>query len=1215
MSLAKVLHLLKSAGSSRRIKYYLMLSLVISPLVTALPIFSTSVSAAPTITLNGKESYTVDEIKHQINIAQPGAAYGVIFASANILNGGGGNDSFYAVAKDDVVCDATKSNDGNIQIAWTGFNALGTQTFNVKDITGAGTSSSAPHWIIRQRADQSDPSNTTYSLDLYELNKSSTINLQPCVATFKSSVGSHITPPPPTDPGKPIKWYQYASFSQIDYRDGYPAYYNDTSKTKTTDTYDLISVGSDFYKTKYLVKTAVNNIADNVIYILVTTKNCKSFIMVNANTIAHGKLYVVDDPASNSPDLNCQLKSGPTDIVLTALSTDIDVTKFKSQVTDPNNGLGDDGISKGTAAPGDTQPTEPDPSCGAQVTGTGWLLCPMLNSLAGLNDVMWKVAKSMLNVSPLTTGTDNGVYQTWNAMRNLANVIFVIFFMIVIYSQLTGGGFSNYSIKKMLPGIIVVAILVNVSYVLMQVLVDLSNIIGINLYKFLESNVHGVTPSPGEAVSGWFEGLVFTGGAVAAGTAIVGGVGIGFLFWLLAPVILAMTLGFLVAILTLMFRQAFIIILVILSPIALVAYMLPNTKSWFKKWKDNFQMLLMMFPLAAVVFGGAEIAAYAILGKTDAFGNNIAGFMDKVTAHIILVIPLFALPFISRQGGQMLNQVGGAMKKLADKANSSFGSYAKGRRGQALDEHRARESSAWENKPRNSWNVLGRGAAATSRLGRRTGRAAKRSSMEREARAEEAREKFKNQTVRGEVSTWNGKTAKSTQTGAIINPETGAPVINPATGRPLTRTLNTAYRDLARTKEASAEVNKEITASLRFGAQAGDQEHNLRRHENDYISEKAQDYDRTVKNMPTTPSGVLTAKDELRVASRITKEGANEVESGAGRRTEANFGVKAATVRSAAAMGEQKLEEANTQQVVEEMKMDDNTHWTPLTQSIARAEPAARASLGDVKYEDHAVKRATAMAQREQSDDIVKRTAEQTNVGAAFRKQQAGAYHDTAMGMQKAEAAAIRLRETREEEDVVQQIDMFKQIPEGGQMGHMVTEMTAGLLRPEDKTVPRAAARQLVKYSPGRDNVAKVVAGVLPNTHTNSVEALRHELATTPGLIDRSVILDTWTRSNRSLNVVASDPKTYNGLKAKEWSTQDTSVVGYAATIRNAITQAQAIEILGNKELTANFDKKRTAIFTAISLEPAGSGSNVALVLAAIQPPDGPIIYGAPSTW
>ena len=48
----------------------------------------------------------------------------------------------------------------------------------------------------------------------------------------------------------------------------------------------------------------------------------------------------------------------------------------------------------------------------------------------------------------------------------------------MIYSHITSFGISNYGIKKILPRLIIVAILVNISFYICAIAIDLSNIAG-----------------------------------------------------------------------------------------------------------------------------------------------------------------------------------------------------------------------------------------------------------------------------------------------------------------------------------------------------------------------------------------------------------------------------------------------------------------------------------------------------------------------------------------------------------------------------------------------------------------------------------------------------------------------------------------------------------------------------------------------------------------
>src|SRR5690349_11795690 len=153
----------------------------------------------------------------------------------------------------------------------------------------------------------------------------------------------------------------------------------------------------------------------------------------------------------------------------------------------------------------------------------GWIICPITNALAGAMDWMFQALREFLAVRPVPTTTDNSLFRMWDVMRNFANVIFVIAFLIVIYSQVTSIGISSYGIKKILPRLIVVAILVNVSYWLCAVAVDLSNIGGYSLQQLFMNMRETMVGS--EAPNGdWIRWESITGFILSGGTAATIGI-------------------------------------------------------------------------------------------------------------------------------------------------------------------------------------------------------------------------------------------------------------------------------------------------------------------------------------------------------------------------------------------------------------------------------------------------------------------------------------------------------------------------------------------------------------------------------------------------------------------------------------------------------------------------------------------------------------------
>jgi hypothetical protein len=86
---------------------------------------------------------------------------------------------------------------------------------------------------------------------------------------------------------------------------------------------------------------------------------------------------------------------------------------------------------------------EQDSESTCKVDGIGWMVCPVSNFIAGLNDGLYGIIRSFLvvNTSMFDVSGDNrGTYRVWQGMRNIANAAFVIAFLFIIYSQMVGGG-------------------------------------------------------------------------------------------------------------------------------------------------------------------------------------------------------------------------------------------------------------------------------------------------------------------------------------------------------------------------------------------------------------------------------------------------------------------------------------------------------------------------------------------------------------------------------------------------------------------------------------------------------------------------------------------------------------------------------------------------------------------------------------------------------
>ena len=321
-------------------------------------------------------------------------------------------------------------------------------------------------------------------------------------------------------------------------------------------------------------------------------------------------------------------------------------------------------------------PSENSTSTSCDVQGIGWFICPVSNWLADGIDFMYSALQQFLKTKPLeTTNQNSGIYLAWVIMRNISNVAFIVAFLVIIYSQLTSVGISNYGVKKMIPRLVIAAVLVNLSFTICAILLDLSNIAG---YAFQDAfmGIKNTISTVGENTSTWTWSEVIST-ALSNGALAIGA--ITFTTELLPMLVPAATLAGLTLLLILLImaaRQALIIILIIISPLAFVCYLLPGTEKWFKKWRDSFLTMLVFFPAFAVVFGGAQLAGILII--QNASGPN--GAIMHVLGMLVQIIPLAITPLIMKFSGGVLGKFAGFVNDKNKGWYDRTKNWSKGRR-------------------------------------------------------------------------------------------------------------------------------------------------------------------------------------------------------------------------------------------------------------------------------------------------------------------------------------------------------------------------------------------------------------------------------------------------------------------------------------------------------------------------------------------------------
>lgn len=264
---------------------------------------------------------------------------------------------------------------------------------------------------------------------------------------------------------------------------------------------------------------------------------------------------------------------------------------------------------------------------------------------------------------PYTTGPiiDTG----WVVVRDFANML-IVFFLIIIGLG-TALRLGQYEAKKTLPKLIGVALLINFTPVITGFIVDTSNIF---MNFFLEGLAgRGIVTNVFNSVSSIVDNDLTIGGALT----------------FIPKIILIGIFEVFAAVVFLLFAALFIIrriaiwILVILSPIAFVASILPRTSGLFKTWWNQFFQWSIIGVFAAFfLWLGDQIIGIASQGTLvapappggEGVGSGLTIMLNEVMPFGIALAMLLVGFFVALQSSAM--GAGGAIKFAQKQGKAGF---------------------------------------------------------------------------------------------------------------------------------------------------------------------------------------------------------------------------------------------------------------------------------------------------------------------------------------------------------------------------------------------------------------------------------------------------------------------------------------------------------------------------------------------------------------
>ncbi len=330
---------------------------------------------------------------------------------------------------------------------------------------------------------------------------------------------------------------------------------------------------------------------------------------------------------------------------------------------------------------GENGPTS-DPCYSGDIESMSWILCPAQSNLTKTTDGLLGWIDQWLEVKTDLYDSNSGAHEAWAAFRDIANVLIIVVLLVVIFSQLTGVGIDNYGIKKILPRLIAMAILINLSFIICQVLVDLSNILGTSLnqlFQIIAQRMPGYSKAESVTVSDIVGSFIAVAGGAAAGVgALASGItlvagagasGVGLIVIIAVLVLLIVVVSVTMFFASLAARILIITLFIGLAPLACACYILPNTQILFKKWWNVFKAALLVYPICGAMYGLSFVV------RAIAFSSPQLEFPMAMVALIASFMPWLILPSLLKKTLSGLGMVG---EKLAGIGNSLKRGYQSG---------------------------------------------------------------------------------------------------------------------------------------------------------------------------------------------------------------------------------------------------------------------------------------------------------------------------------------------------------------------------------------------------------------------------------------------------------------------------------------------------------------------------------------------------------
>jgi hypothetical protein len=314
-------------------------------------------------------------------------------------------------------------------------------------------------------------------------------------------------------------------------------------------------------------------------------------------------------------------------------------------------------------------------------TSLEWIMCPLITAISDgtekLNDFIENQLNFDVNNFLPDTGNEVGAYKAWAVIKDISTSILVVVLLVMVFSQAAGTGvFEAYTVRKVLPRLIIAVIAMQLSWELTRFVIGLVNNLGEGIAQLMAAPFGGRGNLDLGSLLNNLGGLAAGVTSVTLTAALVSGIFLGTVFLPGAlMIVLSLFISVIVGLASVLFRNVIIIFCVIFVPVALIMWVIPNqsTKKYWSLWSDNFSKALLLFPIMIGVIYAGRIFAYIAGGAAN------VGFLNLIMILVGFFAPYAIIMKGWKWGGSALSQghnaisSNGVMKKARELNKKELG--------------------------------------------------------------------------------------------------------------------------------------------------------------------------------------------------------------------------------------------------------------------------------------------------------------------------------------------------------------------------------------------------------------------------------------------------------------------------------------------------------------------------------------------------------------